>query len=317
MPIRNVQEQAETTALSAFTTGRFRFTIITTSPLKLPAYKGSTFHGGFGHALNSIAPAFSQLFHNPAGKPDLPKPYILIPPLDQRQEYPEGETLQFELILYGSAIQHLPICFAAFDALGQQLGIGHSQEDKRGHYRIDQVDYLNAAGAFEPLYINGHWRMAQTAVTGEEITRHYTPKQTERITLNLITRLRLKEHGHLVRTTPSFRLLLDRLMGRLHTLSSLYHEEALLDREARNRLRAIAETVEIEQADTHWDDWSRYSGRTKEWMKFGGLLGQVTYRGDISPFIPYLALGEWVHVGGKTSFGLGKYGMEFDRHPQA
>jgi len=44
-------------------------------------------------------------------------------------------------------------------------------------------------------------------------------------------------------------------------------------------------------------------------MKFGGLLGTITYAGDLEPFIPYLALGEWIHIGGKTSFGLGKYNI--------
>ncbi|MGH8590087.1 MAG: CRISPR system precrRNA processing endoribonuclease RAMP protein Cas6, partial [Gammaproteobacteria bacterium] len=42
----------------------------------------------------------------------------------------------------------------------------------------------------------------------------------------------------------------------------------------------------------------------------GGLLGQITYRGDLSPFLPWLALGEWMHIGGKTSFGLGRYTIE-------
>jgi hypothetical protein len=45
-------------------------------------------------------------------------------------------------------------------------------------------------------------------------------------------------------------------------------------------------------------------------MKFGGLLGEITYRGDLTPFLPWLALGEWMHISGKTSFGLGRYTIE-------
>ena len=317
MPTKNGQAYPEATALSAFTVGRFRFTIITTTPLRLPACKGSTFHGGFGHAIHAIAPAFSQLFLNPAGKQDLPKPYILIPPLDQRQEYAKGETLQFELILCGNVIQHFPICFAAFDALGQQLGIGRSRGEERSHYRIDRVDYLSAAGAFEPLYSDNHWHMAQTAIPGDEIAKNRNPEKTNRISLNFTTRLRLKENGHLVREAPSFRLVLDRLLGRLHTLSSLYHEKKVLDREERNSLLAAAEAIQIERAEISWDDWSRYSGRQKEWMRFGGLLGCISYRGDITPFMPYLALGEWVHIGGKTSFGLGKIELGFGQEAKS
>jgi len=59
-----------------------------------------------------------------------------------------------------------------------------------------------------------------------------------------------------------------------------------------------------------WDDWDRFSGRQKKWMKFGGLTGDVSYSGDLQPFMEILKLGEWIHIGGKTSFGLGKYNLE-------
>jgi CRISPR/Cas system endoribonuclease Cas6 (RAMP superfamily) len=45
-------------------------------------------------------------------------------------------------------------------------------------------------------------------------------------------------------------------------------------------------------------------------MSFGGLLGETVYTGELSPFVPWLALGQWVGVGGKTSFGLGLYQLE-------
>ncbi len=293
--------------LSSFSAGRFRFTVSASTPIILPTYKGATFHGGFGHALNSLPSSLVQLFQNPVGQKDLPKPYILIPPLEERREYATGETLQFELILFGSAIQHFPICFAAFEVLGHQLGLGQAHAEQRGRYQIECIDYLSGSGNYQPLYSDKRWQMAQTAVTGDEIAKNKSPEQCDRISLNFTTRLRLKERGHLVRQPPSFRLILDRLLGRLHTLSRLYHEKPLLDRTAREHLLAQAESIQIEQANIHWDDWSRYSGRQKEWMMFGGLLGQISYRGDITPFMSYLALGEWVHIGGKTTFGLGKY----------
>ena len=48
-------------------------------------------------------------------------------------------------------------------------------------------------------------------------------------------------------------------------------------------------------------------------MPFGGLLGETVYRGELAPFIPWLTLGQWIGVGGKTSFGLGLYELNYSQ----
>jgi CRISPR/Cas system endoribonuclease Cas6 (RAMP superfamily) len=68
-----------------------------------------------------------------------------------------------------------------------------------------------------------------------------------------------------------------------------------------------AEEVTIEHNNSRWYDWQRYSTRQDTDMKLGGIIGEVTYTGELEQFIPLLLLGEYIHVGKNTSFGLGKY----------
>jgi len=42
-------------------------------------------------------------------------------------------------------------------------------------------------------------------------------------------------------------------------------------------------------------------------MALGGFVGTATFEGDLAPFVPFLRLGEIVHLGKGISFGLGKY----------
>ncbi|HDZ02552.1 MAG TPA: CRISPR system precrRNA processing endoribonuclease RAMP protein Cas6 [Nitrospirae bacterium] len=63
-----------------------------------------------------------------------------------------------------------------------------------------------------------------------------------------------------------------------------------------------------------WYDWERYSARQETKMKMGGFVGEITFEGDIEPFMPILKAGEVLHVGKGTGFGLGKYKSAADLH---
>ncbi|HEB63049.1 MAG TPA: CRISPR system precrRNA processing endoribonuclease RAMP protein Cas6 [Gammaproteobacteria bacterium] len=281
----------ETSILGKITIARYRFQLIATQKTALPCYKGSAFHGGFGHALRQIAPTWYQhLFEpeksaahfNPDFKPPdksaWPKPFVLLPPLDEQQGYAPGESFYCEITLFGHAIQHFPVCHAALEYLGSQMGLGRDQ----GRFKIEHVEEAKTNTSRPPV----------------------NPQQ---ITLHFPTRLRLKSNNRLCRNELPFKLFFERLIGRLNTLALFYGEGEIIDHTQRRALLEHAEKITIKKDDLHWQEWDRFSGRQKAWMKFGGLLGEITYEGDLEPFIPYLTLGEWVHIGGKTSFGLGKY----------
>ena len=61
---------------------------------------------------------------------------------------------------------------------------------------------------------------------------------------------------------------------------------------------------------TRWYDWERYSARQDIRMKMGGFIGKVSFEGELNEFIPFVKLGELLHVGKGTSFGLGRYVIE-------
>ncbi len=99
-----------------------------------------------------------------------------------------------------------------------------------------------------------------------------------------------------------------RLLGRLKTLEKVY-----MGKESEDdyyELITKAKDIKINNSKIKWDDWERFSGSQKKWMMFGGLTGEVSYTGDLQPFMDVLKMGEWLHIGGKTSFGLGKYELE-------
>ncbi len=290
--------------LSRLSLAKYRFTLSATTKIILPVNKGSALHGGFGHALKLISPHYYRQLCEPC-PPDekpgksWPLPYILLPPLDPNREYRPGDELSCELTLFGTAADSFSICYAALEYLGSQLGFGNN----RGKFVITGVGLARPPDQADntPSPDNHH------PVNGQAIAQARKPATISSLTLHFPTRLRLKAEGRLVRQTPPFALFFARLLGRLNTLALCYGQGSLTSPEQKLQLLQQADNIQVQKNNIRWDDWSRFSGRQQSWMKFGGLLGSITYRGDLKPFLPYLALGEWTHAGGKTSFGLGKY----------
>jgi hypothetical protein len=301
--------------LSGLQASWLRFHLRTTTPLKLPVYKGSTFHGAFGWALRQLyRPLYDFLFESPPPPSSvprreehtsvLPKPFVLVPPLGTQCDYPPGSDLSCDLLLIGPAYPCLAACLCAFDRLGHEgLGKGH------GRFDLIRVERLHPAAPPSLLFCadTGIWGDPGPPTTAQEVVAPWQDLRPTTVTLEFQTRLRLKKDNRLLRIPPDFSTFLERVRARLNMLAWAYHGRVLIDETRKQALLGQAKQVTIQAHDLVWDDWSRYSGRQREWMKFGGLLGSISYEGDLMPFMPCLALGEWLHVGGKTSFGLGKY----------
>ncbi len=301
-----------TGVLSAFRLACFQFQLQLTEATEFPLYQGSTFHGAFGQALGRIGTHFRDYFYNPrppAHWTDTqqapPRPYVLIPPFDNKSHYQAGDTLNLGIILYGSAIDYFLIVFAAFEHLGEFMGLGK----QRGRFQINSIQQLGI-DSDKPIYQNRQWlAQPQPLSAGQFFVS--TPPSAAQIKLTHSTRLRLKADNRLLDTAPPFSLLMNRLLGRINALATLYGNGIVITPDEKHHLLNLAEAVSIGHSTLQWHDWQRHSQRSHSSMPFGGLMGETVYKGELAPFIPWLDLGQWVGVGGKTSFGLGLYELSY------
>jgi len=125
-----------------------------------------------------------------------------------------------------------------------------------------------------------------------------------RLTLQFLTPTRLINEGHLGET-PHFSLLIRRIIGRLRDLS-LSTGTQPPDGNLENLVR-MAEGIRLSNDSTRWVDLQSYSKRSGVASPIGGLVGEATYEGDLSPFLHWLLWGEITHVGKDTAKGNGLY----------
>ena len=309
--------------LQNFRFARYDVNLKATSTIVLPPYAGSTLRGGFGHAfrkmvctqgpidcrdcaLNAVCP-YPYIFETAPFEGatqlrtygDVPRPFV-IDPLDTRGEYNRGESFKFRLTLIGRAIDYLPYFMVSFRELGE-AGIGRG----RGRFQMSKV--VNEEG--ESIY-DGETQIVQNrsnALRFDEIRYEAASLPHDLLTVHLLNPARITHNGQLTDKLP-FHLFWRRLIGRISALAYFHCGESLeLDFKG---LIAQAETVETVESSLRWKDWTRYSSRQNQKMQFGGLVGSVIYAGDLAAFLPYVALGTYLHVGKNATFGLGKYRVE-------
>lgn len=141
-------------------------------------------------------------------------------------------------------------------------------------------------------------------ITGNDLKNNEINLSAKRLSLSFITPTRLKFEGKL---TPKleFHILIRNLLRRI-SLLTYFHCGFDLKVNFKELIK-LSENITIKSNNLSWFDWERYSTRQKSKMKMGGIIGTITYEGVLKEFIPILLLGEYLHVGKGTSFGLGKY----------
>jgi len=307
---------------------RYRFFLELLEELRLPPFKGASLRGAFGHALRRVACAiphqqcdscllrgscaYAVLFESspPSGFPDadkfktFPRPYLINPPLSRQQSYQAGETLMFEVVLVGRAVDYLPHVILAFEDIGQK-GLRQGS----GRFNIAQVESVGPGGFATSIYADGILSGAGKAITFLSET---TPSLDQRgVTLHFVTPARLEVNGKLQDSAPSFAHLIRMLAQRATLLAALYGEGNTMDSGLSESMVQAAQAVRLVDSDVVWQEHERYSSRQKSRLRQGGIVGQAVYHGPVGIFLPYLKLMEHLNIGKSTTFGLGRVAVSF------
>ncbi len=306
---------------------RFRFWFEADRDIALPPYKGSAFRGLFGHALKRlVCPSgdtpcetcllagqclYLTLFETPAsggmhrpGPNRDPHPFLLLPPLSREPALPAKQPFHCEIVLLGNPEKIIPHIALACQEMGR-IGLGR----QRARFRLTAVA-SNRAGGWTPLYRVAGNRLLPMPETPAASTAAPPPPAFpgEPLTLRTLTPLRIIQKGRLS-SRFSFPLFLRALLFRLDDLARLYGN-APLPVNIPELLRR-AETIRTTGENMVWIDFTRFSKRQGR-RKLGGLEGEARFQGNLRPFWPWMQLGQFLHVGKSTSFGLGAYRL----HPE-
>jgi len=320
---------AQTASFPPLSVLRARVTYRLLEDASLPAYKGALLRGGFGYAFqrassecprscwgdaehcgSALVCPYRQYFEPERvaeGGPlhdlqDIPRAYVIEPPLDDKRQYAAGDTLEFGLLLIGRAIAVLPNFLYGFAELGQ-AGLGRDLAKAR----LERVEALQP---FQPVGVT---------VYSDDKLCHLVDPPTHNIAelpvhaaqlpadlrVKLQTPLRVKAEGRFIEQFD-LRAVVQATCWRLRALSTFYSDTPWsFD---YRPLAAMARAVRVERANVRWVDWERTSTRGDErrQMKLGGLVGSVELREVPAAVRAVLLAASLLHVGKAYVFGHGR-----------
>ncbi len=291
---------------------RYYFSFEVTADFMLPEYSGSLLRGIFGHALRALSCLtkaenctdctltqvcpYAEVFETASTGLGLskaknpPQGYIIEPPTQQRL-YRKGDIFTFSMVLLGRNIERLPlIAFAWQKALMKDIRGGNASLcDIAVEIGLDQRDSI-----FKNGEIMAHDLFLQLPTT-----------YSHQYILRFITPLRLQIDGHLAQDDElTAYCFLSQLLRRLSWLSERHLGDYM-----QLHYSGLAEEIAVvrDHKMLYWQDWARYSTRQKRKMHLGGMLGTWDFNNLSQDLAKLLYLGQWLHAGKNTTFGLGRY----------
>lgn len=142
-----------------------------------------------------------------------------------------------------------------------------------------------------------------TAVEPSVHQLRFAPEMKKEVTLRFESPLRVKNEGHLMSQfswKPFFR--------------SLYYRTSYIDKYFNDSMLALPDLWGDEpgiEENMGWQEMYRRSSRQKQAMLLGGLIGRVRVMRPSPETVALLKIGEVLQSGKQTTFGLGKYVIEY------
>ena len=234
---------------------------------------------------------------------DVPRPLIVCPLDGARQVYRAGELFVFDVTLIGDGIGRFAEVRAALERCGL-IGVSDDYQKGLGRFALESARALHGARP-APFAMPDE---TVGAVMWNDVAQRAAGLRGHALRVELVRPLRvLAASGGLKNPLPLLPETFD-FMAFWLALSRRLKDLAWFHGQTRLDLPFVeAGTIRVTGQDLGWWRAKRYSGTQGREIDASGLLGSFDIEGEFEPLLPYLVVGEWLHVGKNTDLGDGRF----------
>jgi len=293
----NENENQQMIFPDAFTYSTIGFKIRLKSDAIFPKYKGSLFRGVLGKAMHDLSCRNKQRCNDCSVVVTCPYANLFKPELilenqlvtvpfvifsnDKREFLDIDDTISLQVTLFGDFTDYMDYFVKSFQ-FAQTVGLGH----KRAKFEIVEIRPGNKKTS------NKH---SLSAINSREAP----VKKLSLRFLSPVSLFRDKKHIY----APVVEDIIEYLVHRVNRLNrSIWRVEGYsLHREMFNSRK-----ITVSKYNINYSKIFKSKGLGNK-VELSGFTGYMEFSGDLAMFYPLLRAGEILHIGSRTSYGLGKY----------
>jgi hypothetical protein len=308
----------------------YEFTIQALNTIDFAGFNGSALRGGFGDILRkltchtgiadcSTCPSFrdcpfTRIFNVAPPENDahfksetqVPRPFII--EAMKERALSSGQQGKFRVGLVGAANDDFPYFVLAFQQLGK-LGIGKG----RGKFKLISVTSVDPMGRQLPINVfdveqNKLFPAKAHSVNSNDLIGGMNVNEVSGVRLVFDSPTHISRKGEGTQEPPQFEHIVRGILRRFSDLSALYGD----GRPDLNYKELVenSKQVAISTSSIQFKCTQSFSNRKAALTPLAGITGSVDFLGDITQFMPYLVMGQWLHIGKQATFGMGQYHLE-------
>lgn len=287
-----------------------QFEIAPKDTMSISLYPAMTIRGGLGYAMKEQLHQhhlYEKLFVEHQGERvngqyiAYNRPMIIRTGINHQKIYRKHETYKFDMILFGDVIDAYKEIIMAMVLFGR-AGIGKDQSP----FYIKRITMMRPP-FYKVICDNGEWVSQIESTTWSQVEGAIT-SFPEKIKLDFKTPLRLKVNGAYQQDVP-FTCLVENIARRVKSILH-YHQGITLPTTFVEEMTQKAMEVEEVYRRFSRKSYKRYSTRQEKTVYLDGIEGFSIVKGAaIQELFPLLYVGQFLHVGKQSMFGLGQYDL--------
>ncbi len=292
---------------------KLHFVLMITDNTNLPANKASALRGGMGEMLlrvNCISNRdcenckfesecivrrvmYSKMRIQPDFMSSGDSVGYVINCENYKEEFHKGDTLEFDMLLFGRMVVYFGQIIQAFQYLGY-VGIGK----EHSHFQIVEVTNSKRERILEEnnIYMS---RLELMSIADYVSYRKSKLKKANKLVF--YTPLSIKEQGQYLMEFDISAIIraIERRLYMLNCYEGIETDRIDLSGHIPMQISQRSKFISVR----------RYSNRHEQKIRLGGICGEVAFENVEEQILELLLAGELIHIGKNTSFGFGRYSV--------